>query len=95
MEERAKDACLRLGYNKGEWHDTWLEALQEEGGEKVFIRDRTIYEIQDTELDSYGFAEATKNEDGSINYFISWYNGGGSMHEVLEAAIDDEWKDNQ
>jgi hypothetical protein len=44
--------------------------------------------ISKKELDPYGDSEATLNEDGSINFFAHWYNGGGSLEEVLESTIN-------
>ncbi len=88
LEEQAKEICSRLGLEREEYHKTWIECLRDEGYRKVYIHGDTIYEIQDTQLDSYGFTEGTANEDGSINYFISWYNGGASMDEVLDDVMD-------
>lgn len=87
LEERAEAACNQFGFQKAEWHDSWLECLRDEGYRKVYIHNGVVYEVHDEELDSCGFAEATENEDGSIDYFISYYNGGAGFDEVLNAAI--------
>jgi hypothetical protein len=93
LEERAEDVCGLLGFEKSEYHSTWVECLEEEGYKRVLILDdEHIYEIQDCEVDPYGFANATRNNDGTIDYFISWYNGGASMDEVLKEAIEDNEK---
>lgn len=90
LEERCESACNELGYEMGKYCDTWEECLSDDGYKKVIIRDKVIYRIvDDVEVPSDGFAEATANEDGSINYFISWYNGGASMDEVINSAIDE------
>ena len=44
--------------------------------------------IDKKELDPYGDSDATVNEDGSISFFAHWYNGGGSLEEVLRDVID-------
>ena len=87
-EERAKDACEKLGIPFDDDYDTWLEVLNEYGYRKVLIRNDVTYKIEDVELDPYGFSEITKNIDGSYDYFISYYNGGGSFDEVIEGALD-------
>ena len=87
LEDRAREACLKLCLEKEDYHDTWLDCLEDEGYKKVHINGDVIYEIQDEELDSYGFVEGTANDDGTIDYMISWYNGGASMDEVLAAAL--------
>ena len=87
LEEQAKEICSRLGLERDEYHDTWLDCLKDEGYRKVYINGDTIYEIRDTELESYGFVEGSLNGDGSIDYFISWYNGGAGMDEVLDEAV--------
>jgi hypothetical protein len=93
LEERANDACAKLEFVKREWHKSWLDCLQDEGYRKVIIRDKVIYKVHDEELDPFGFTSITQNEDGSIDYIIMYYNGGGSFDEVLDYAIDRAEKD--
>ena len=94
LEERCEDACKRFGFEKESWHDTWEECLDDEGYRKVYVSNDIIYEIQDKEVDSYGFVEGSKNDDGSIDYFLSYYNGGASLNEVLDSAVDKANEDN-
>jgi len=44
--------------------------------------------IEKNELDPYGDCRVTRNSDGSISFFAHWYNGGGSLEEVLESDIE-------
>ena len=92
MEERAQHACNILGY-ENDCYDSWMECLEDNGCGSVFVRGDIIYKVEDEELDPYGFAEATLNEDGTIDYFLHWYNGGGGFEEVLDAAIKDDSTD--
>ena len=48
--------------------------------------------IEDTVLDPSGFSEIVKNDDGTINYITLWYNGGGSLDEVLEYGMKTDKK---
>lgn len=65
--------------------EAFMEVLYETGCEKYKILNHDIYEvIEDTKLDPSGFSEIVENDDGTINYIALWYNGGGSLEEVLE-----------
>ena len=88
LEDKARQACCALGLKREEtYHDSWVEALEDEGYKKVIIHNDTIYRIEDTEVEPNGFVEGSKNEDGTYEYFVSYYNGGASLSEVLESAI--------
>ena len=87
LESRAECVCKLLEYERQDYHTSWVDCLQDFGYGEVFINGGTIYKVEDEELDPYGFAEATLNEDGSIDYFISYYNGGACFEEVIEAAL--------
>lgn len=87
LEQRCKSACKHFKFKK-KGFDSWEESLRENGYRKVFIRDRIIYEVQDEELDPCGFSRVEINKDGSVDYTVLFYNGGGSFDEVLEWAIN-------
>ena len=87
LEERAKDACQRFGYERTDYHDTWLECLEDEGYRHLHVRGDIIYEAKDTRLEDYEFVEGTKNDDGSYDYFFAYYNGGASFDEMLDTMM--------
>lgn len=87
MEERAQSACELLGIEATGAHANWIDCLKDRGYRKAYIRGDIIYRIDNTELDAYGFSEANKNGDGSIDYVMMYYNGGGSFDEVLDEAM--------
>lgn len=87
MEERCKDACEKLGFEPCD-HGSWLDCLREQGYRKVYIRQDIIYKIEDEQLDPYGFTLATKNKDHTVDYLISYYNGGAGFDEVLDTAMN-------
>lgn len=86
MEERAKDACEKLEYDPCD-HGSWMDCLREQGYRKVYVHNDIIYKVDDEQLDPYGFTLATKNDDQSIDYFISYYNGGAGFDEVIDSAM--------
>ena len=60
--------------------------LQEDFYDHYFVYDDKIYNIQDKELDD-DICEAHKNEDGTIDYAVQFYNGGTCLSEMLENAL--------
>lgn len=88
-EDNAREICSRLGFEKGKYHESWMECLEDRAYRQVHFRDGIFYEIRNTRMDDdFEIIEGTKNEDGSYDYFLRWYNGGASMSEVLDDAID-------
>ena len=87
-EERAESACKIFGCDRDPGM-TWEETMREYMYDAVIVIGDVTYKIENKELDPYGYVEATKNDDGSIDYSISFYNGGAGLHEVLESAVKD------
>lgn len=58
--------------------------------EKYFIFKNELYEAEDTEPVESGdaFCELSKNEDGSISYVTSFYNGGTCFTEMIEDELE-------
>ena len=50
----------------------------------------TLYKMKAEELDPCGFTEVEIDNNGTIDFIALWYNGGGSLGEVLEAAVKRE-----
>jgi len=88
LEQRAEKACQMFGYRKEDWHSSWVECIYESSYMEIIIHNDVIYRIHDKELDEFGFEEATRNEDGTVDYFLSYYNGGASFDEALKSALD-------
>jgi hypothetical protein len=57
------------------------------GYEKYILIEDMVWELDNRELDPYGFSFAEKNLDGSITYFVSFYNGGCSLGEAIQSAV--------
>ena len=64
-----------------EHYDGW------EDNEHFVIVNESVYKAEDIQYDPYDCAEASVNEDGSISYRLSFYNGSGCFSEVLEEAV--------
>lgn len=80
-----------LGWNSLDerYYSDWFEALGEEHYNQYVYDSRTdmLYLVERERLDPYGFIEASRREDGSVDFTVSYYNGGASFDEVMEAAI--------
>lgn len=61
----------------GECEEFWNKLINVNG---------EIYEIEDKDV-SEDFDTLTKNEDGTFNYTMSFYNGGASFDEALRYLI--------
>jgi len=92
-EERAESACKKFGFELGSCYESWLDCLKDEGYGKVYIRGSVTYEVQDEKLDPYGYAQATKNKDHTIDYCLSFHNGGAGFDEALDSAMDNVIKE--
>lgn len=58
------------------------------GYEKYILIEDMLWELDNVELDPYGFSFADKNPDGSFNYFVTFYNGGCSLGEAISDAVE-------
>ena len=54
-EERAKDACEKLGFELKNFHTSFLDCLRDEGYRKVYQQDGVTYKIEDEPIDPYWF----------------------------------------
>lgn len=88
-EEQAKQACEYMGFEKRDYHEDWLDCFKDEGYRIAHFFNDKFYRIDDEELDPYdGYANASMNEDGTIDYELQYYNGGASFTEVLDDAME-------
>ena len=71
---------------------SWLDALHEELYDSYHY-DRNsgiLYEVQRERFDPEGFVHARHNSDGTIDFLVSYYNGGASFGEVMDEVVDRE-----
>jgi hypothetical protein len=88
IEETCQKILQEMCIEPSIWCDSFREQLEDDGCRKYFITDNAIYKIESEEQDlDADIAKATKNEDGSINFEVRYYNGGCSFSEALDSAI--------
>ena len=70
------------------WHSNAREYFEDEYYEKAFEINGKVFTIDKTELDPCDdIFESTKNEDGSIDFEVKYYNGGCGLNEALGYAL--------
>jgi len=93
LGERTLDQWIQNRIGRSElkdYEDSWLEALQEELYNAYhYDRDSEIlYEVQRERFDPEGFVHSKRNADGTIEFLVSYYNGGASFGEVMDEVVD-------
>ena len=56
--------------------------------ETTVIINGKVFMVEKTDVDPFGHIEITPQSDGSYLFDAMWYNGGGSLDEVLENEWD-------
>lgn len=85
--ETTEQQCRRLLNNVklAKYYDTYVEML--DGETEYIIFNDTVYDYESEEIDPYEHFTATKNDDGTINFSVSYYNGGCGFKEAIEYAL--------
>lgn len=75
---------------EGTFYESWLEALDEERYDSYVYHKKSeiLYEVHRESLDPYGFQFSERKPDGTVEFFVSYYNGGASFDEVAESFLD-------
>lgn len=70
--------------------DSWEEMLCDELYDKYIVYNEKIYKVVEKNYKDVGedIFEAYKNEDGTIDYEVMYYNGGCSFSEAIEYALN-------
>ena len=93
--ETLEEQCKRVYIERFEPDDETLELcdnfqqhLGDEGWETFVIYNGDLYEaIQKKELDTMDIFNISKNEDGTYDFTLSYYNGGCCFSEAIEVAF--------
>ena len=89
VEEKCKAVVEVHGFEKSKYHETFKEALEDEGYRSFFITDTEVYKIESEEVDADGdIMNATRNTDGTIDFETRFYNGSCSFNEAIKCALE-------
>lgn len=85
--ETTEQQCRRLLNNVDlkDYYSTYKEMLDSETDYIIF--NDTVYNPKSEEIDPYECFVATKNNDGTINFIVNYYNGGCGFKEAIEYAL--------
>ena len=92
LQETAKQLFDDLGhtvndYNKKYYPNDYVKHLCNADFNYITFNYK-LYKITKEELDPYDdIIRASLNEDGSIDFEVKYYDGGGSMHEAIDSAL--------
>lgn len=69
--------------------DSWEECIMDKFYQEAIIIDELVYRVEKEEQNPYDSVfEATKNEDGSYDFIVKYYNGGCGFDEAINYAVD-------
>lgn len=72
-------------YSPEDYIDDFIQEIYED----YVLIDDSIYKVEELkDLDSYDIYELHDNKDGTMNFILSYYNGGCSFNEAMEEAYE-------
>jgi len=85
--ETLEEQCRRLLNNIDlkDYYHSYKEMLDYDTDYIIF--NDMVYDYKSEELDPYEHFIATKNDDGTINFSVAYYNGGCGFKEAIEYAL--------
>jgi hypothetical protein len=91
IEEYCRDIILKRKINVASYHESNTHALTDELYEEYFFHKSTgkLYEfVKLDQHDPYEVIMANEIGEGVYSFDLVYYNGGASMNECLEEALD-------
>lgn len=83
------DIKPNAGSEPDDHYDSYEIQLTDEMYEEYVVWKGNLYQVTESEnIEEYDVYIASRNNDGSINYEICYYNGGQSFNEAIETAMD-------
>lgn len=93
--ESLEDQCKRIlrehnYFELNEYYDSWQGMFYDKFYETYVISSDSIYEIieKHSKPIDYDIFEAYPNKDGTISFNVMYYNGGCSLDEAIEYALE-------
>lgn len=88
IEELCKKVLEENGfYGISKCSKSYSESIYDELDDKYVMLDGTLYEIEKEELGDDYFCNLKRNDDGSIDFYTQFYNGGTYLNEMLEDEL--------
>lgn len=90
LEQFCKNYCTaNQVFELASYNKTWQQQLTGDFSDKYFIHDEDVYEYIDHEksMDEESFMKLYKEDNGTISFIGSFYNGGTYFEEMLTDAF--------
>lgn len=90
--ETLEEQCKRIleGKELESYHDSHEDMLRDIGYKQYLIRDDIIYDVKKKEIGEDDMFIITEGKDGTLNFEVSYYNGGCSFDEAMEYAFNNK-----
>lgn len=92
--ESLEDVCERVARQHGftslsRWCDSWEELVLDEAYEECAVVDDELFLVENKKrvFNEQDVFHASKNQDGSLDFEVLYYNGGTSFNEAIERAL--------
>jgi len=73
---------------KNEYNNNFLECLLQDGYREYILYNDVLYRTENKRYGEGGDVfQAFRQDDGSIDYVLTYYNGGCSFNEAMEYAL--------
>ena len=88
LEQKCKSICdLNKYILDPKFYDSYRDLLSELGYGRYIIVGQDIYEILEDSTDEADLCSVKGNPDGTLDYFLQFYNGGCSFNEAFQYAL--------
>ena len=90
LEGFAKDYILNNKLNHADYWDNYLEHFEDEASDNYVVVGDIVYEVVERSSNNTydDIFEASRNEDGTIDFTVKYYNGGCCFSEAIETALE-------
>ena len=84
-----EEFCEQEGVSLASWNDSWEEQVNDTFYEDAVVIENQVFIVEKEIQDPYdNVFEATKNDDGSYDFIVKYYNGGCGFDEAIEYALE-------
>ena len=90
LETTCEAIARSEGRTRGKFYDSWEEVVRDLGYRRYAILNDVVYKAEFDEVDDNPEQfDAHKNDDGTIDFNLYYYNGGCCFQEAIEEATKD------
>lgn len=90
LEDWCREKCQAREITEiSSYNDTWEEQFKDHFHEQYFIVNGEAWEVFDHVESEDGYADIMiPNADGTITFFMEFYNGGTCLTEMIEEGLE-------